>query len=323
MLFFIANILSISSNLRPEIVPLINSDYLLVKEEGIFRIKSNNLNKFEKMLSIKEEQNSLANLEIEQNVHQFKCFGENICIFIHKHIFVFSSDGDFIKKMIISDENDENKYLILPYNIEIKDINTFNYILLFVDSKGNFVNYFYTCNKNLSKNFLLKKNEIPIFEGKENIRNSKQTDFTCQLISNSITCFFSKGENNEIMVKKFAVDFENKIIKLLNFIKPEVNLNFHGKIIKSFLNEEQSKILILYSIKDNKTNKTFQKCAIYDIISNKFDFLSEINEALVNHNTFSKLKFDFQSNMKYLKSIKKYVLYSLNERNEILVIELP
>ena len=322
MLFFIANILSISSNLRPEIVPLINSDYLLVKEEGIFRIKSNNLNKIEKMLSVKEEQNSLANLEIEQNVHQFKCFGENICIFIHKHIFVFSSGGDFIKKITISDENDENKYVILPYNIEIKDINTFNYILLFVDSKGNFVNYFYTCNKNLSKNFLLKKNEIPIFEGKENIRNSKQTDFTCQLISNSITCFFSKGDNNEIMVKKFAVDFENKIIKLLNFIKPEVNLNFNGKIIKSFLNEEQSKILILYSIKDNKTNKTFQKCAIYDIISNKFDFLSEINEALVNHNTFSKLKFDFQSNMKYLKSIKKYVLYSLNERNEILAIEL-
>jgi hypothetical protein len=174
----------------------------------------------------------------------------------------------------------------------------------------------------LSNNFLLKKNEIPIFEGKENIRNSKQTDFTCQLISNSITCFFSKGANNDIMVKKFAVDFENKIIKLLNFIKPEVNLNFNGKIIKSFLNEEQSKILIFYSIQDNKTNKTFQKCAIYDIISNKFDFLSEINEALVNHNTFSKLKFDFQSNMKYLKSIKKYVLYSLNERNEILVIEL-
>ena len=53
------------------------------------------------------------------------------------------------------------------------------------------------------------------------------------------------------------------------------------------MNEEQSKILILYSIQYNKTNKTFQKCAIYDIISNKFDFLSEINEALVNHNTFS------------------------------------
>ena len=321
ILFFIANILSISSNLRPEIVPLINSDYLLVKEDGIFRIKSNNLNKIDKMLSVKEEQNSLANLETEQNVHHLKCFGENICIFIHNYIYVFSSDGDFIKKIFISDENHESKYVILPYNIEINDINTFNYILLFVDSEGNFVNYFYSCNKNLSKNLLLKKNEIPIFEAKEYCRNSKETDFTCQLISNSITCFFSRGYNNGIIVKKFTVDFENKIIKLLNFIKPEVNLNFTGKIIKSFLNEEQSKILILYSTKDNKTNKSFQKYAIYDIISNKFDFLTEINEALFNHNTSSKLKFDFESNMEQLKSIKKYVLYSLNARNEILVIE--
>ena len=322
MLFFIPNILSISSHLRPEFIPLINSNYLLVKEDGIFRIKDNNLNKIEKMLSIKEEQNSLANFGIKQNVHQFKCFGENICIFIHNNIYVFSSDGDYIKKMIISDDNMESKYVIIPYNIGIKDINTFNYTLLFVDSKGNFVNYFYSCNKNLGTSLLLKKNQIPIFEDKETIRNSKETDFTCQLISNSITCFFSKGANSDIIVKKFDIDFEKKIIKLLNFIKPEVNLNFNGKIIKSFSNEEQSRILILFSTKDNIINKTIQKCVIYDIISNKFEFPPELNEALVNHNTFSKLKFDFESNMKYLKSAKKYFLYGLNERNEILVIEL-
>ena len=322
ILFFIANILSISSNLRPELVHLTNSDCLLVKEDGIFRIKGKNSNKIEKVLSLREEQNSLASLKTNQNIYQFKCFGENICIFINNYIYIFSSDGDFIKKINISDENAENKFAILPYGISIKDINTFNYILLSVDSNGSVVNYFYSCNKNLGKNFLLKKNEIPIIEAKENIRNSKETDFTCQLISNSITCFFSRGINNGIIVKKFVVDSENKIIKLLNFIKPEVDLNFNGKIIKSFSNKEQSKILILYSSKDNKTKEIRKKCAIYDIISNKLEFPSEINEALVNHDTFSKFKFNFESNMEYLKSINKYVLYGLNAKNEICIIEL-
>ena len=204
----------------------------------------------------------------------------------------------------------------------IKDINTFNYILLFIDKENNLLVHFYSCINSLDKNILFSKRKITLNEDKKSLRSLFENDLQCQLISNYLFCFFSKGINDEIVLEKFSFSFEERKIKLLNFIKPEKNLNFNGKIIKSLVNKDQSRILILYSMKDNKSNKIQDKYAIYNIISDELEFPSEINEALYNHNIYSNLVVNSKSNMDYIKSMKKYVLYCLNERNELLIVEL-
>ena len=209
VLFCIVQFSSISSSLRPEVMHLINSDYLLVNGDGLFRFKIDNLNKIEKIKLFNEDQNLLANQNNNQNIYPFKCFEENICIFINNFIYIFSSDGNIIKKINISDENNNGGYIIAPYNIALKDLNTFNYILFTINSKGNLLYYFYSLNNNSYENLALIKNEIPIFE-KERSFNLKEIDFTCQLIPNSIICFFSNGNNNGILIKNFLSILKRK-----------------------------------------------------------------------------------------------------------------
>ena len=265
VLFYIIQFSYISNSLQPQVVHLINSGYLLINRDVIFRFIIDNLNQNGKVPLLEEDQNLLANQNNNQNIYRFKCFEEDICIFINNFIYIFSSDGNFTKKLIIPIENDNGQYIITPYNILLKDLNIFNYILFSINGKGNFVYYFYSLNNNSNENLVLMKNEIPIFEEDERSLNLKDIDFTCQLIKNSMLCFFSNGSNNDMIIKKFSIDFEKKIIKLLNFAKPEVNLNFSGKILKSLIKRDNSRILILYSTKDNKNNKIRQGCAIYNV----------------------------------------------------------
>lgn len=98
VLFCIIQFSFISSNLHPELVHLINSSYLLVNGGSILRFKIDNMNQIDKVLLFDEDQNSLDNQNNNQNINRLKCFEENICIFINNFIYVFSSDGNFIKK---------------------------------------------------------------------------------------------------------------------------------------------------------------------------------------------------------------------------------
>ncbi len=77
---------------------LINSSYLLVNGGSILRFKIDNMNQIDKVPLFDEDQNSLDNQNNNQNINRLKCFEENICIFINNFIYVFSSDGNFIKK---------------------------------------------------------------------------------------------------------------------------------------------------------------------------------------------------------------------------------
>ena len=61
VIFCIVQFSYISSSLRPEVMHLINSDYLLVNGDGLFRFKIDNLNKIEKIKLFNEDQNLLAN----------------------------------------------------------------------------------------------------------------------------------------------------------------------------------------------------------------------------------------------------------------------
>ena len=94
--FCLVNFPMISNSFQAEIVQLSNSDYLLVNEDGIFHFKSNNYNQFKKILLLNEEQNPSVVIKDVQNAYKFKCFGENICIFVNNYIYVFSSDGKLI-----------------------------------------------------------------------------------------------------------------------------------------------------------------------------------------------------------------------------------
>ena len=158
----------------------------------------------------------------------------------------------------------------------------------------------------------MSKGKIALNEYKKSFASQRENVIKCQLISDILLCFFSKEITNEISIKKFSFSYEEEKIKLLNFIKPEEHLNFHGKIIKSLVNNEHSKILILYSVKENKTNKATDKCAIYNIISGELEFPSEINEAIYNHNIYSKLALNSKSNSiisNSFLSFKQYKTY--------------
>ena len=319
--FCIINFSRIRCSFQPELVQLSKSEYLLVNEDGIFQYNINNFNQYKKILSFNEEQNPSVNSKDIKNIYQFKCFGEKICIFINNYIYVFSSDGKLIKKIII-EEAQIKKYMVIPFNIEIKDINIFNYILVYFENEKNLLFHFYSCKIDLDINLLLSKDNIVLYEDKNSSISKIKNDIKCELISNSIFCFISKGINNEIVLKKFSLSSEKGKIKLLDIKKQGKYLNFKGKIIKSFVNKDQSKILILYSFKDNKINKIKAECVIYNITSDKLELSSEINESLNNHNIYSKLELNSKTNMDYMKEINIYVIYSLNERNELLIIEL-
>ena len=192
VLFCLINFHVISSNVEPELVHLLNSDYLLVNEYGIFQFKGNNFNQYEKILSLREEQNPSVHMKNIQNFYNFKCFGDNICIFINNYIYIFSSDGKLIKKTIILVETSLVKYVVIPFNTELKDINTFNYILLFVNKENNLIVHFYSYKNNLEKNVLFSKRKITLYEYKKSFRSQIENNIQCKLISNSLFCFFSK-----------------------------------------------------------------------------------------------------------------------------------
>ena len=322
MLFFMINFSKISCSFQPELFQLSKSHYLIVNEDGIFKFNSNNFNQYKKILSLNEDQNKSVYMKDIENIFQFKCFGEKFCIFINNYLYIISSDGKLIKKIIITEETNIENNVVIPFNKEIKDINTFNYILIFLDFKNNILVYFYSCKIYLDINFLLSKDKINLYEDKKNLANQIKNDFKCHLISNSLFCFISKGITDEIVLKKFSFSFEKGKIKLLDLINPVNYLNFKGKIIKSLINKAQSKILILYSVKDNQTNKIRDEFVIFNIFEDNWKLTSEINEALYNHNIYSKLELNSKTNMVYIKEIKKYIIYCLNERNELLIIEL-
>ena len=307
---------------KPGLIHLVNSDYLLVNEDGVFRFKNNFENEIEKIDIIKEEQNTSDITKNIKNIYKFKCLGDNICLFINYYLYIFSSIGNFIKRINFPDENMKKEYVVLSSDTQLKQSNTFNYIISFIDDKGFFVSYFYEYNKFSGENILLFKNENIIFNEEKNDINIKGNNFTCQLISNSIYCFFSDSNSNEMIMKKFYIDISQKKISLSEIIKPKINFISVTKILKSFINKDKTKILIIYSKEDKINDKIKNNIVLYNIIQNKFDHIPEVDEfcKIINENMESVL--DDGLNMEYFSSINKYVLYSLNGKNEILIIEL-
>ena len=78
-----------------------------------------------------------------------------------------------MKKIKISNVYNKVKYILVPFNIDTKELNIFNYIILFVNDKGNFEEHFYTYNHVLDKNSLIAKKEISLFEETECYLNLK------------------------------------------------------------------------------------------------------------------------------------------------------
>ena len=315
ILFFIIECSIAIGGLQPKLLYLRNSEYLLVNENNIFRIENNTISSTKK-ISLEENSGNL------NNIFKFNCLDESICVFINNYLYIFSSEGYFMKKLKIFDDNKITKYFAAPYYNNIKELNTFNYIILSVNSKGNFEIIFCKYDGYINKNIFVSKKETSLFYEK-NVLNLKETDFTCNLISNSILCFFSNSKqlNNEINIIKFEVNFDNKNINIINIKKPTDNFILKGNPINSIINLNNSKINLFYSIKD-ENDKKINKVIRYNIKENKFEFIKEKNESIIDYIGYSKLLSDSKANMDYLESKDKYILYFINTRNKLIILEL-
>ena len=322
IIFFILNFLSISYCFKSELVHLVKSEYLLVNEDGIFHFKNNFDNEIEKIDSINEEQNTSDTKKNIKNIHKVKCFEDNTYVFINNFLYIYNSEGNFIKKIRISEKNIENKYVVLSFDSSLKEINTFNYLISYIDERGYFVTNFYKYNIFSEEKALYLKNELNLKKNGNKEVNIKENDFSCQLISNSIYCFFLDSNSNEMIVKKLNIDFSQKKINFSNLIKPKKNLIFATKILKSFISQDKSKILLFYSSKDGITDKARNNCAIYNMMHNNFEFIPEVDEFFYNKNDKTEDDINNELNMDYFSSNNKYVLYKLNEKREILILEL-
>ena len=301
-----------------ELVHLKNNESLLVNEEGIFKFKNNFLRQI--ILRHEKENRKTSDFGIGNefhNIYAFQCLEDKICIFINDNLFIFSLEGNVINKFIISEDLVEYKYVVIPYNIDIKKENTFNFIMIYIDRKGDFIANFYLYNKLSESNALLFKNNILIYNDTKNEINKYTNNFSCQLISNSFICFFFN--QNEILIKKFYVDLENKKIESIKFREPIKKFNFNGKMIKSFVNKENSKILIVYSKIDNNNIFKGNECIIYNIIENKYEFIKDIPN---NINNNLEIILDFKSNIDNISFKNEFILYNLNSSNELSIIEL-
>ena len=115
MLFFMINFSKISCSFQPELFQLSKSHYLIVNEDGIFKFNSNNFNQYKKILSLNEAQNKSVYMKDIENIFQFKCFGEKFCIFINNYLYIISSDGKLIKKIIITEETNIENNVVIPF----------------------------------------------------------------------------------------------------------------------------------------------------------------------------------------------------------------
>ena len=308
LLLFII-ILDTSFCFKSGLIHLVNSDYLLVNKEGVFRFKNNFDNEIIKIDSLKEEQNTSDITKNIKNIFKFKCLEDNICIFMNYYLYIFSAIGKFIKRINFSDENMKKEYVVLSSDALLKDLNTFNYIISFINDKGFFVSYFYEYNKFSEENTLLYKNEVNIFNEVKNEINIKKKDFTCQLISNSIYCFFSDTNSNEIVITKFYIDISQKKIYLSKLIKPRNNFISVTKILKSYINKDKTKILICYLTKDKINGKMKNNIILYNVIQNEFELTPEVNEffKMINDSNME-IDLDDGINMEFFSSINKYVM---------------
>ena len=266
-IFFVVNFLSISFCFQSELIHIVKSEYLLVNENDIFQIKNLFGNEIEKIDSINEDQNTSDAKKNIKNIYKDKCFKDNFCIFIDNFLYIFKSEGNFIKRIRISEKNIENKYIILSFDSSLKEINMFNYIISYIDERGYFVTNFYKY-KFPEENAYCFKSELNLKKDGNNEISIKENDFACQLISNSIYCFFSDANKNEMIVKKLYIGFNQKKINFSIFIKHKNNFISAKKILKSFISQDKSKIFIFYSSKDEITDKVRNNCAIYNIINN-------------------------------------------------------
>ena len=300
IVFFVLIIISnISCFFPTKLLSLSRFEYSLVNEDEILKLKDDFLKKFEIIKSQEEEQNLSAIVENAQNIYIFELLESKIGIFIDNFIFIFSSEGNFIKKIKISGKYIDKKYIVFPYYRQLKEKKEFTYIILYINNEYNLSLNFHLFNNSLDRDVLLSKDEILIFNDKEKPLISNEHSFTGQLINDKILFFFQEETKKEIIIKEISINPKTKKLQSLNSIKLE-SVNIKGKIINSFINKEKSKIMILYSLNNKFTNNISYVYSIYDIIKKKFEFQ--------NHNNLN-IDYDLNSN--------KYIIHELNRKIEV------
>ena len=110
ILLYISLLTGISCYYKHKLIPLSNSDYLVIHKEGIFHFK----NKFAIPIKTFIIQNNEQNISDIDNIFHFKCFEENICMIIDNSIYVFTYEGTLEKIINLPKESLEGNNIFIP-----------------------------------------------------------------------------------------------------------------------------------------------------------------------------------------------------------------
>ena len=293
--------------------PLSNEEFLLINDKGIYSFNKKSLIKKEKHNFENKDEKIFSDKDID-NIFIFEN-KETLLIFIKSQIYVFSSVGDFIKKTEFDFNLREQNYLILPYKSILNNNSyKFYYVIMHKGNENsiiiNLYEYDYSSNK-ISVIFNNRMNLTNILS-KEIIND--YSDFTCQIMNGKtnkdlMTFFVTDKKYKILMTNHFEININDKKIINLKSIKPQNISLSEGKIIKSVINKEKTKVLIYFYSKVNKYN-----FIIFDSIKNEF-----IEK---NYSRYFNLKSCLNKtlNIGYIKN--KYIIYCICLNQKIYVIEL-
>ena len=312
-LFFIffLNIINALNIAHMNYIPLINENFLLINETAVYIKDKNNLKIKEKYIFESTDKEIIeSNEKIFNFYFQYLNQDDKIFIFLNKNMYIFSNEGDFIKKCKIFEQLPKNNYIILPYENILKKLNVYNYLVIY-NNDDNIVyqvheyNFFYNTyiihlinNINLNDLSLLKTKYI-------------DNNYVFQLMSISLNdnremlTYLTKQKNElNIIPETFEINVIKKN-KIFNLIKPTNKVKNEGK-----KNVPDSKYQGKTLICDIKNNKNYY-CVINYLINDDF---FEYNN--ISNNCSSKLYY------KYIYDSNKYIMYCFDSYIKLTIIEL-
>ena len=218
---------------------------------------------------------------------------------IKHYIYALSNEGYVHCNVILNDTIGCYSFTLLPikcYNYKCY------YIIGLIDSNSKLYLYLYINSKNSCDSELIYKLEI----------NGDSDNLNCHLLDWStedpkIICFYGNNTSNEIISSNFTVDLSNKTIEQISSISSPNN---SGKIIKSYLFNNNSKAFVCYI---NEENNYY--CQIYDINNNEWSNNSNnyLTNCLPNISSL---------NIEYIASSNEYLLYCFQSSTVFNLIKL-
>ena len=303
----------LSLNYKP--IFLRNNKILIIKQNGIYTYSKDQM-KIEHKYNFKSEFPSLLSKADFKFIFIFEnILPKNITfIFIKNYLYISSEKGEIILINKFLDSNLKNYNIIFNCNNTRSNSSSYYYyLLLYKKSNSMVVIDLYEYNYYLNLNKILFSNNINISKAFKEAMPNLEENFSCEFMSRAnsndlfLACFLEN--DHQIKSKVYKIDFEKKHIILFLEKETDIKLNSKSGKIKIFISKEQDRALIC-----NYDNFRNYNCIIYDFNKNSF---SRYNNYLYNcQNSI------FSLNIQFMPDLKKYILYCLNSRHELILVEL-